>query len=109
MYSYNEYFAFFYECDNVSNLVSKDVGDTFKVIMPTPHNILARWDTDNAFHAMDVNQFHFHSPSEHTFNGEHYDLELHIVSKDFSDDLLSVTAIFFDTVAGGSEASVFLD
>jgi hypothetical protein len=36
-------------------------------------------------------------------------LELHIVSKDFSDDLLSVTAIFFDTVAGGSEASVFLD
>lgn len=26
-------------------------------------------------------QFHFHSPSEHTINGVHYDLETHIVHK----------------------------
>ena len=25
-------------------------------------------------------QLHFHAPSEHTFNGKHYDLELHIVN-----------------------------
>jgi carbonic anhydrase len=25
-------------------------------------------------------QLHFHAPSEHTFNGKHYDLEMHIVN-----------------------------
>jgi carbonic anhydrase len=109
MYEYNNNFAFFYEADNSVDLVVKDVGDTFKVTMPTPHNILARWDTNNVFHAMDMLQFHFHSPSDHTFSGEHYDLELHIVSQDFKDPLLSVTAIFFDTVKGGTQNNDFLD
>jgi carbonic anhydrase len=27
-------------------------------------------------------QFHFHTPSEHQFNGEHYDMELHLVHQD---------------------------
>ncbi|HWO97578.1 MAG TPA: carbonic anhydrase family protein [Bacillus sp. (in: firmicutes)] len=27
-------------------------------------------------------QFHFHTPSEHQFNGQHYDMELHLVHKD---------------------------
>lgn len=26
-------------------------------------------------------QFHFHSPSEHTINGKHYDMEMHLVHK----------------------------
>jgi hypothetical protein len=30
-----------------------------------------------------LNQFHFHSPSEHTFNGMHYPLEMHMVHKLF--------------------------
>jgi hypothetical protein len=30
-----------------------------------------------------LNQFHFHSPSEHTINGMHYPLELHMVHKLF--------------------------
>ena len=28
-----------------------------------------------------LNQFHFHSPSEHTINGAHYPLEMHMVHK----------------------------
>ncbi len=30
-----------------------------------------------------LNQFHFHSPSEHTINGAHYPLEMHMVHKLF--------------------------
>ena len=32
-------------------------------------------------------QFHFHTPSEHQFNGQYYDLELHFVHKDESGNL----------------------
>ncbi len=30
-----------------------------------------------------LNQFHFHSPSEHTLNGQHFPLEMHMVHKLF--------------------------
>jgi hypothetical protein len=33
-----------------------------------------------------LNQFHFHSPSEHTINGAHYPLEMHMVHKLFTSD-----------------------
>ena len=45
--------------------------------------------------------FHIHSPSEHTFNGENYDLELHLVHEmidpDPSKNQFAVVAVFFDT------------
>ncbi len=33
-----------------------------------------------------LNQFHFHTPSEHTINGVHYPLEMHMVHKLFTSD-----------------------
>ncbi len=33
-----------------------------------------------------LSQFHFHSPSEHTINGAHYPLEMHMVHKLFTSD-----------------------
>ena len=41
-------------------------------------------------------QLHFHAPSEHTFNGKHYDLELHIVNANTDKSQLSVLGILFD-------------
>ncbi len=38
---------------------------------------------DAASAAPPLNQFHFHSPSEHTINGMHYPLEMHMVHKLF--------------------------
>ncbi|OLS37162.1 carbonic anhydrase [Alkalihalophilus pseudofirmus] len=32
-------------------------------------------------------QFHFHTPSEHQFNGEHFDMELHLVHQDINGNL----------------------
>ena len=58
---------------------------------------------------MDVLQFHFHSPAEHTFNGQAYDLEVHFVSKDYVNSDLSVTAVFFDMSSGGATENAFLN
>ena len=38
------------------------------------------------FCSVPLNQFHFHSPSEHTINGVHYPLEMHMVHKLFTTD-----------------------
>ncbi|MFD1446804.1 carbonic anhydrase [Oceanobacillus profundus] len=34
-----------------------------------------------------LNQFHFHTPSEHQFNGQNYDMELHLVHNDANGNL----------------------
>ncbi len=39
-------------------------------------------------------QFHFHSVSEHTINGNHYDLEMHLVRQDEKGHLLVVGVMF---------------
>jgi carbonic anhydrase len=50
-----------------------------------------------------------HAPSEHTFNGKHYDLELHIVHKNTDATELSVIGVFFDRVAGGNTSNWFIE
>ena len=60
---------------------------------------------------------HWHSPSEHTVDGEHYDLELHFgMAKQicFSDPTspdctFGVLGLFFDTEAGGDTNDNFID
>lgn len=59
-------------------------------------------------------QYHLHSPSEHTINGEHTDLELHIVhsinSDLFSDKMtLAVMGLLFKTVAENSTDPTIFD
>lgn len=45
-------------------------------------------------------QLHFHSPSEHTVDGVHYDLEMHIVHTYMDGSLGGVLGIFFDVEVG---------
>ena len=45
----------------------------------------------------EVVQMHFHSPSEHTVDGNYYALELHLVHENIQTHLpAAVIAIFFD-------------
>jgi carbonic anhydrase len=42
----------------------------------------------------ELKQFHFHSPSEHTVNGQHYPMEVHLVHQNEAGELLVVGLLF---------------
>jgi carbonic anhydrase len=67
---------------------------------------LTREDGMSSWHPL---QFHFHSPSEHTINGQHMDLEMHMVHLTEDGGLGAVLAILFDAEEGGDGENLFLD
>lgn len=54
-------------------------------------------------HEYELAQFHFHSPSEHTINGEHFPMEMHLVHKD-AEGMLAVVGVM---IAEGRTNEVF--
>jgi len=50
----------------------------------------------------DLLQLHFHAPSEHTVNGHHYPLEMHLVHK-AANGSLAVVAVMFEEGAENAE------
>jgi carbonic anhydrase len=54
-------------------------------------------------HEYKLAQFHFHSPSEHTLDGEHFPMEMHLVHRD-ADGKLAVVAVM---IAQGEENPEF--
>jgi len=52
-----------------------------------------------------LEQFHFHAPSEHTINGKHFPLEIHLVHR-ASDGEIAVVAVFIEE--GSSSAALRL-
>jgi len=66
------------------------------------------WDANSNIKMFAPLQFHIHAPSEHTFNGKHYDLELHIVHTDYTSSNLAVLAIYFDVEDGGNKDNDFI-
>ena len=54
-----------------------------KTFLPTPLNATLDVGYGNGqFGYLNPQQFHFHSPSEHTVNSKQFDLEMHIVHVD---------------------------
>jgi len=56
-----------------------------------------------------VMQFHFHQPSEHTFDGNRYDMEMHIVHQNKAEGIVDaddylVLALYFNI---GPETNLF--
>jgi carbonic anhydrase len=66
------------------------------------------YDETQAKKMFEPTNFHFHSPSEHTFDGKHYDLEMHIVNKNREGTAATVVAVYFDTKVGGATENEFL-
>lgn len=62
-----------YEYNNLGNLIEVNTG----------HSIQENVQAGNFFVVMgnkyELKQFHFHSPSEHTFNGKTFPMEIHLV------------------------------
>ena len=53
-------------------------------------------------HVYTLNQFHFHTPSEHQFNGQNHDMELHFVHSDNNGKL----AVFGVMIQKGKENKI---
>jgi carbonic anhydrase len=51
-----------------------------------------------------LKQFHFHAPSEHTLNGEHFPIEMHLVHKTADGSKAAVVGVF---IAEGAENDAF--
>lgn len=51
-----------------------------------------------------LKQFHFHAPSEHTLNGEHFAMEMHLVHKTADGSKTAVVGVF---IAEGAENPAF--
>ena len=54
-------------------------------------------------------QFHFHTPSEHQFNGQHYDMELHLVHQDINGKLAVLGVMIQEGKENENLASVWGD
>lgn len=51
-----------------------------------------------------------HNPSEHTINGNHFDLEMQFVHKYSKDDSLgAIVSVFFDIKKGANEENSFIE
>lgn len=91
------------EVENLTTTVIIPVTD------PTRQYFLSLFDETNEWKTYNPLQFHFHSPSEHTFNNKTYDLEMHIVhGVGNSTTSLAVLAVYFDIAAGGNTTNPFL-
>lgn len=61
-------------------LIDNQRGTIITNLLATVGSYFKLRDESNTFKEFVPLQLHFHAPSEHTFNGKHYDLELHIVN-----------------------------
>lgn len=89
--------------DAITNNSVTDLEYTLKTF--DTNGYLSVWDSNSNLNVFQLNQFHFHAPSEHTINESHFDLELHIVHKATS-GLYSVVGLFFDRSAGNTNNSL---
>lgn len=86
--------------ENITNTVLVTYNDTHGYM-----NLFDETQVRKSYHSL---QFHFHSPSEHTFDGKNYDLEMHIVHSNADGSALSVIGVVFDQRAGGIADNDFL-
>jgi len=84
-----------------ADLVVENTGHVIEVPVPEANS-----DTltigNSVYHLV---QYHFHAPSEHTLNGQHYDLEVHLVHQNAAGET-AVVAVFMNI---GSHPNALVD
>lgn len=87
--------------------VSFDYGETAINILNNGHTIQVDKVEGNqitiAGETYQLNQFHFHAPSEHAVDNEHYPIEMHLVHR-AANEALAVVGVF---ITEGAENSAF--
>ena len=91
------------------NQYVQDLNYTNKVSFGNGTGVLFVQDNEGVDELFKLLQFHIHAPSEHTFDGEHFDLELHLVHPDYEGHKLAVVAVYFDVIEGGNKTNSFID
>lgn len=84
-----------------NELVVENTGHTIEVPIPADNGNTLR--IRNSVYTL--TQYHFHAPSEHTLNGKHYDLEVHLVHKNAAGQT-AVVGVFMNV---GSEPRDLVD
>lgn len=80
--------------NNEKDQIFENLGKTLQ-INDVGAGWLTAWDENEEMRVSSLLQYHMHAPSEHTVDGELYDLEFHFVHND-SSGALSVLGVFFD-------------
>jgi len=115
--------AYYHTCDSdakqspinladatMTDLVNIDFayGETAVKILNNGHTIEVKDITGNQITINDttyaLQQFHFHTPSEHTVDGEPYPIEMHLVHKSLDGNSFAVVGVF---IAEGAENPAF--
>ncbi len=88
-----------------------DYGDTHGQIFNNGHTVEVETEGENDLVLQGVRyrliQFHFHSPSEHTFNGRGADMELHLVHRNAAGALAVIGVLMRRAPTSGPLAQVF--
>jgi carbonic anhydrase len=87
-------------------------GDSDLTILNNGHTVEVEYETGSwivaAGRTYNLLQFHFHSPSEHTFGrGAHFDMEMHLVHRSASGSLAVVAVMIREGEANDALASVW--
>ena len=87
----------------IHNTTVEELTHTDMIEFEEGEETMVFWNSSGQANLYYLVQCHMHAPSEHTFNGLHYDLELHLVHKSIVDGSLAVVAVYFDSDDGGDE------
>ena len=68
--------------DSILNAIVSDNSISGTVEVATGNGTLSMWDDNGIFHLNNLTLLQFHTPSEHTIDGVHFDAEIHIGHND---------------------------
>ncbi|RMG71303.1 MAG: carbonic anhydrase family protein, partial [Chloroflexi bacterium] len=96
--------------DDLENIVF-NYGETPVAIINNGHTIQVNVVSGNNItidgNMYELKQFHFHAPSEHEVDGQHYPIEMHLVHKDANGKLAVVTVFIIEGAENNAFAPVW--